>query len=85
MKNYVRLGEKQYNLKFHFMEAQYDHPNGGKTWYNKPLDVKEIGAILYDEELTKDALEFFRKIWTTTCLTAWIVMIDFLSLSKFVN
>ena len=56
MKNYIRLGEKQYGLKFHFMEGQYDHPNGGKTWYNKPLDVKEIGSIVYDEELTKDTL-----------------------------
>ena len=62
MKNYVRLGEKQYNLKFHFMEAQYNHPNGGKTWYNKPLDVKEIGSIVYDEELTKDALTHLNQV-----------------------
>lgn len=56
MKNYIKLGEKQYNLKFHFIEAKYDHPDGGKTWYNKALDVTEIGSIKYDEELVNDTL-----------------------------
>lgn len=56
MKNIVKMGEKQHNLNFIFTEAEHDHPNGGKTWYNKPLDVKEIGHIAYDIDLTKDAL-----------------------------
>ncbi len=49
MKNFIKLGEKQYNLKFHFTEAKYDHPQGGKTWYNRPLDVAQIGKIEFDE------------------------------------
>jgi len=57
MKNYIRLGEKQYNLKFHFTEAKYDHPLGGKTWYNKPLNVSDIGTIEYNEKLVSDALD----------------------------
>lgn len=61
LKNYIRLGEKQYDLKFHFIEAKYDHPNGGKTWYNKPLDVEKIGSIKYDEKLVSDALDDIEK------------------------
>ena len=57
MKNYIRLGEKQYNLKFHFTEAKYDHPLGGKTWYNKPLNVSDIGSIEYNEKLVSDILD----------------------------
>lgn len=56
LKNYIRLGEKQYNLKFHFMEGKYDHPNKGKTWYKQPLDVSQIGKIPYDEDLVMDTL-----------------------------
>ena len=62
LKNYIRLGEKQYSLKFHFMEAKYDHPLGGKTWYKRPLDVAEIGKILYDEELVDDTLDDVQKM-----------------------
>jgi predicted esterase len=62
LKNYMRLGEKQYGIVFHFMEAKYDHPNGGKTWYKRPLDVKEIGKIPYDEELVKDTLDDLTKV-----------------------
>ena len=56
LKNFMKLGEKQYNLKFHFTEAKYDHPVGGKTWYNKPLNVPEIGSIPYDHDLVIDTL-----------------------------
>lgn len=65
MKNIVKLGEKQYGLKFHFAEAKYDHPQGGKTWYNKPLDVSQIGRIPYDEALVSDALDDIAKIVET--------------------
>jgi predicted esterase len=61
MKNYVRLGEKQYGLKFHFIEAKHNHPQGGKTWYNKPLDVSQIGQIQYDPELVNDTLDDIAK------------------------
>lgn len=56
-KNYIRLGEKQYNLKFYFIEAKYDHPDGGKTWYNKSLEVSKIGQIEYNYDLTNDCLD----------------------------
>lgn len=57
LKTYVKLGEQQYGLKFHFTEAKYDHPDGGKTWYNKPLVVGDIGSIAYSEELVNDTLD----------------------------
>lgn len=56
MKNIVKLGEKQYNLKFFFTEAKFDHPAGGKTWYKKPLVIEDIGKIEYSEDLVKDTL-----------------------------
>jgi predicted esterase len=56
MKNFVRLGEKQYNLKFFFTEAKYDHPNGGKTWYKRPLEVSQIGSIPYEDDLVRETL-----------------------------
>lgn len=62
MKNYVRLGEKQYNLKFLFTEAKYDHPLGGKTWYKRALDVSQIGSIPYEEDLVNDALNDINKL-----------------------
>ena len=62
LKNYIKLGEKQYNLKFHFTEAVYDHPQGGKTWYCQPLDVKEIGSIKYDEELVSKTLDYIGEL-----------------------
>ncbi len=57
LKTYIQLGEKQYNLKFHFTEAKYDHPDGGKTWYNKSLNVEDIGTIEYDKDLVEDCME----------------------------
>ncbi len=57
LKNYIKFGERDNNLKFHFIEAQYNHPDGGKTWYNRPLDVSKIGLIKYDEDLVKQAME----------------------------
>jgi len=62
LKQFIKLGEKQYNLKFHFTEAKYDHPIGGKTWYNRPLEVEKIGYIEYEEELVKDCIDDLGKI-----------------------
>lgn len=64
LRNYIKLGEKQYDLKFHFTEAKYDHPDGGKTWYNKPLNVAEIGSIPYNDALVTDTLDDIAKIIT---------------------
>ena len=62
MKNYVKLGEKQYNLKFFFTEAKYVHPIGGKTWYKRPLDVSLIGSIPYEEDLVMETLNDIDKL-----------------------
>ena len=56
LKTYIRLG-KQYDLTFHFMEAKYDHFDGGKTWYHIPLYVEEIGSKQYSESLVADCLD----------------------------
>jgi len=44
------------------MDAKYDHPLGGKTWYKRPLEVKEIGKIPYDEDLVMDTLNDVSKV-----------------------
>jgi predicted esterase len=56
LKNCIRLGAKE-NLEFHFIEGLYDHPDGGKTWYNEPLNVSKIGYIKMDEQLIKEAMD----------------------------
>lgn len=56
MKNFIKLG-KQYNLNMNFIEAKYDHPIGGKTWYHKPLVVEDIGRIEYDQSLVQNTLD----------------------------
>lgn len=62
LKHYIRIGEKQYNLKFYFTEAKYDHPLGGKTWYQQPLNVADIGKIEYSKELVGDTLDDISRI-----------------------
>lgn len=62
MKNFIKLGEKQYGIKFHFTEAKYDHPLGGKTWYKVPLHVPDIGTIAYSEDLVKDTMDDIREL-----------------------
>lgn len=48
---------KNCDMKWHFMEAQYEHSNGGKTWYNIELDVSKIGTIEYDHDMVNPTLE----------------------------
>ncbi len=62
LRHFIKLGEKQYNLKFHFIEAKYDCLQGGKTWYNRQLDVAEIGSIPYEYDLVNDTLDDIGKI-----------------------
>lgn len=59
LKNFIEICNKDKSAKFefYFMEGKYVHPDGGKTWYNKPLVVADIGNINYDENLVKDTLE----------------------------
>lgn len=62
MKEYIRLGEKQYNLKYYFAEAKYNHPDGGKTWYSKPLIIENIGKVEYDKDLTDPTLDYIEEL-----------------------
>ncbi len=48
MKQMVKIAS-QYNIQCHFVEAMYDHPLGGKTWFAKPLDLKDIGVQRFDD------------------------------------
>lgn len=57
LKNYIKLGEKQYNLKFHFIEAKYDHPDNGKTWFEEVLIVNDIGNIKYKPDIIDPVLD----------------------------
>jgi predicted esterase len=51
-------------IKIFFTEAKYDHPFGGKTWYNKPLVVGDIGNIEYSAELVNDTMDDISKLIT---------------------
>lgn len=62
MKYYIKIGEKDDNIKYHWIEAMYDHPDGGKTWYAKPLVVSNIGKIEYDTELQEAATDALKAI-----------------------
>ena len=55
LKNMMRICKKEMN--FFFMEGRFDHPDGGKTWYPKPLVVKDIGNIEYTPGLVGDTLD----------------------------
>ena len=55
MKNLERI-LKPLKAKFVYHEAVYDHPLGGKTWYETPLNVADIGHIQYSPELVGNTL-----------------------------
>jgi len=48
--------DKEYIISWHFIEANYDHSLGGKTWYNVELDVSKIGQITMDHNMTDQTL-----------------------------
>jgi len=41
LKGLIKIAGKT-KLEFHFIEAQYSHSLGGKTWYSEELDVSQI-------------------------------------------
>lgn len=49
------------DINFYYIEAQYDHSLGGKTWYNVELNVNKIGVIEYEENVVRDTLEMLDK------------------------
>ena len=53
---------KNLTFNFHFTEGKYDHPIGGKTWYNKPLEVEKIGNIPFNDDLVSDTLDDINKL-----------------------
>jgi len=67
LKNMMRICKKEMN--FFFMEGRFDHPDGGKTWYPKPLVVKDIGNIEYTPELVGDTLDLVHDFIITNNIT----------------
>ncbi len=57
LKDWIKIGGNSHGLVFHFLEAAYDHPDGGKTWYCRPLEVDKIGSIDMDHDLIRSAME----------------------------
>lgn len=55
LKPLVKMSEK-YDVNFYFIEGMYDCIDHGKTWYNKPLIIEDIGKINYDPELIKECM-----------------------------
>lgn len=57
LKNWIRIGEKDHNLEFHFLQAELPHSDGGFTWFTSELDVSAIGTIEYSRALCNPCLE----------------------------
>jgi predicted esterase len=53
---------KKCEMIWHFVEAEYDHSLGGKTWYNVELDVPKIGTIEFDHAMANPTLEMIDKV-----------------------
>ena len=64
MKNFVNIVSKDPRFSVTFIQADYVHPDGGYTWYHLPLVVKDIGTILYSEELVKPTMDKLQQIIT---------------------
>jgi predicted esterase len=62
MKNFVNICSKDSRFNLEFIQADYFHPDGGNTWYHIPLVVKDIGTIVYSEDLVKPTMEKIHKI-----------------------
>jgi len=41
LNNFTKLCKND-KIKFYFMQGKYEHPAGGYTWYNKPLEVEKL-------------------------------------------
>jgi predicted esterase len=57
LKTWIRIGEKDHDLEFHFLQATTPHSNGGWTWYTKELDVSAIGTLQYDPDMQNPCLD----------------------------
>lgn len=53
---------KECQIKFYYIEAQYDHSWGGKTWYKIELDITQIGKLEYKTEIASPTLEMLDNI-----------------------
>lgn len=52
-------------IKWHFIEAKYNHSAGGKTWYKIELDVQKIGAIIMDHDIVDETINEIDEIVKT--------------------
>jgi predicted esterase len=55
LKTWIKIGKD--NIDFHFIQARHAHSLGGYTWYEKELDVVQIGSIKYEENLVLPCLK----------------------------
>jgi len=64
LKNFINIcdKDKEHQFNFYYVQAEYQHPDGGFTWYNIPLVVKDIGKIKYNENMVKPTLEYIDRI-----------------------
>jgi predicted esterase len=56
LKDYIKIGAKL-DVELIMSEANHVHPNGGKTWFSKPLDVSEIGTLALDVDMVTPTLQ----------------------------
>lgn len=56
LKTLIKIGNKC-DIQFHFIQAMYEHSLGGYTWYEKELDVSEIGNIQLDGSMISSCMK----------------------------
>lgn len=71
IKGWKKIPE-QNGLELHYLQAHRSHHLGGYTWYEKDLDVAQIGTIEFSNELTKQCLERVHKYIAENNITALI-------------
>jgi predicted esterase len=56
LQDMIRIATQK-QVHFSFLEAKYDHPLGGKSWYSKPLNVTDIGQVRFQHDLVNSTMQ----------------------------
>lgn len=51
LKEFIKIGEKDYGFHFFFLEGEYPRDNG-KQWFDQDLSLDQIGSLRYPEDIS---------------------------------
>jgi predicted esterase len=52
LREFIKIGEKDYNMQFFFLEGEYKRDNG-KQWFDQDLNLDQIGKLRYPEDISE--------------------------------